>query len=61
MTVAESLIDAEPVLDQLVEDVFGKKANINRPPQDLAAGLCPGPHGGPRGGGGSYERGTPVQ
>ena len=29
------------------------------PPQDPTVGLCQGPHGGPRGGDGSYERGAP--
>jgi len=30
------------------------------PPQDPTVGLCLGPHGSPRGGAVSYERGTPV-
>ena len=30
-------------------------------PQDPTVGLCLGPYGDPKGGGGSYERGTPVK
>ena len=50
------------VSDQVLQGYLARKKP--HPPrtllQDPTVGLCVGPYGGPRGGGGSYERGTPV-